>query len=168
MLMKPLIPILIAVVAIVIFGLLVTETIDLRPDSTGVRHYTDLKQNQNEWIAENCVDELCNDGQNITNKIAEFIEINENYFGKTGFNMYGYDKNGMDRQGRNLEQQQLVHDAYVSCISSTKNIEGCSSYGDTGLCEDSNKSLAIARCEQQSRTMNEDFKTMNENLQKNP
>ncbi len=168
--MKPVIIIAIVVVIVGIFGLLVTEIIDLRPnDSKSVRVYEDLKQIQNEWIAENCSDVQCNDGKSITAKIDEFIDENKNYFSENGFNMYGFDENGMDRYGRTTEQTQSVSDAYKACASNANEAQGCAYYGSNGMCMDSNKSLAFLRCDQQSKSMNENFKSMNlENLQNNP
>jgi len=89
---------------LVIFGLLATEIIDLRPDSTEIRIYEWLNQSQNEWIAANCNNEKCNDGKTIEEKIKEFIEINKSTYDENGFNMFGFDRQGLDKHGRTEEQ----------------------------------------------------------------
>jgi len=158
--MKSVIIIAIAVV-VGIFLLLVTETIDLRPDeSTEVRKYEDLKQRQNEWIAENCVNEKCNDGKIIEEKIREFIEINKITYDKNGINMYGLNQQGLDKYGRTEIQAKSVGDAYKQCISGANKAQGCAVYSGE-LCMASQKSSAYERCNQQSRLMNESFQKNN-------
>lgn len=149
------------IVIIGIFGLLATEIIDLRPiDSKSVRVYEDLKQRQNEWIAENCLNESCNDGKTISEKINEFIEINKNYFDSNGYNMYGFDKNGLDKHGRTESQGTKISDAYNRCISSTIMPEKCESE-DGQFCVKNNESRVYEHCNQQSRLMNEQFRQEN-------
>jgi hypothetical protein len=160
---------MIIIIIIGIFGLLATEIIDFRPnDSKSVRVYEDLKQRQNEWIAENCLKsdtmhsnpESCNDGKTVSEKINEFIEINKNYFDSNGFNMYGFDKNGLDKHGRTISQGKTVSDVYKQCISSKTFMEKCESE-DGQFCVTNNESRVYAYCNEQSRLMNEQF------LQKN-
>jgi hypothetical protein len=151
------------VVIVVVFGLLVTETIDLRPDSTGVRQYTDLKQHQNQWIADSCSEVLCSNGKSVTEMVDEFIEENKNQFDQNGFNMYGFDEYGFSKRGITEEQGKVIHDAYVICASNANEAKGCAYYSGE-LCMDSNKSVAYNQCNQRSKQMTEDFNLENDKI----
>jgi hypothetical protein len=149
--------IIVGIVAIIgVFGLLMTETIDLKDNSSNVRKYSDLKERQNVWIAENCDDEICNDGKTVSEKIDDFIEENRNYFDKNGFNMYGFDKNGFNKQGITEAQSTLVREAYERCTAGVQQNDGCDSMSGE-LCMVSSKSTQYESCNQQSKIMTSQF-----------
>jgi len=159
--MKPIVIIPIVIV-VVVFGLLVTETIDLKDNSSSVRQYTDLKQRQNVWIAENCSDVLCSGGKSVNEMIDEFIEENKNQFDKNGFNMYGYDENGFNKQGITDAQSEIIREAYYLCTAGIQDSDSCEQYSD-GLCMGSTNSRQYESCNQQSKIMTAQF-----NLENNP
>ena len=153
--LKPVIIISIVIV-IVIFGLLVTETIDLKDNSSSVRQYTDLKQRQNQWIADTCSDVLCSNGKSVTEMIAEFIEENKNQFDKNGLNMYGFDKNGFNNRGITHIQSEIIRENYILCTAGIQDSDHCVQYSD-GLCAVSASSMQYAGCDQQSKIMTSQF-----------